>query len=334
MHRAYILVASNKERLMHDPALLDHTLDLGELHARHPVQFDHPHKRRIHEALPAWPRTGSVGVSRWAPAWPEAVPHPRGLDRRVVHGAFAYDDPVDDHVVHWYPNFADPDLFAFWDGPLLAQDELQALEHPTLGAIRQWLLAQDLPTSTVDADGRPTPWLLTGLPRRCSIDLSPSEERPLGLYGNRFQGSSWEQVAGAVSVLATPTRTNLVALSAPYGGRGAYTSLQIRWIVQAAYTAFAAAVAASGGRRVRLHTGFWGCGAFGGDRVLMTLAQWVAAAAAGVDQVVFHTLDPAGRPALAEAESLLAHLDPGTEPEAWVVALHGLDRRWGVGDGN
>jgi Poly (ADP-ribose) glycohydrolase (PARG) len=44
---------------------------------------------------------------------------------------------------------------------------------------------------------------------------------------------------------------------------------------------------------VAVHTGYWGCGAFGGNRVLMALLQVLAAGSAGLDQLVFHVGDPA-----------------------------------------
>ncbi len=43
-----------------------------------------------------------------------------------------------------------------------------------------------------------------------------------------------------------------------------------------------------------IHTGFWGCGAFGGNRVLMTTLQILAAEMAGLERVVFHTGDASG----------------------------------------
>ena len=42
-----------------------------------------------------------------------------------------------------------------------------------------------------------------------------------------------------------------------------------------------------------IHTGFWGCGAFGGNRILMTILQSLAADLAGVD-IVFWASDDSG----------------------------------------
>lgn len=39
-----------------------------------------------------------------------------------------------------YVNFADPNMFVAYAGPLFAQDEIQVMEHPTLASVREYLL--------------------------------------------------------------------------------------------------------------------------------------------------------------------------------------------------
>lgn len=313
--------------------LYERTWSAADLHARYPVVFDDIDKARVFAAVDGdRAGVGEVTVSRWSASWPsEAASRPSGIRRRTVLGPFDYAGS-DDRMV-WYPNFADPDLFGYWDGPLLAQDELQVLEHPTLAAIRSALLAEGLSTATLDSARQPAPFLLQGLARVLDFDVMPCPARPGGLYGNRFRHASWDEIEGAITRLDPPTTTNLLALSAPYGGRGRYGLFEIRWILSAAYTAFAAAVARSGGKPVTLHTGFWGCGAFGGDPVLMTLAQWCAASAAGVDEVVMHSIDARGAQALVDAERLLGRVDVAGL-DAAAEALEKLGRIWGVSDGN
>ena len=89
-----------------------------------------------------------------------------------------------------------------------------------------------------------------------------------------------------------------------------------------------------------MHTGFWGCGAFGGDRTLMALLQLVAARLAGLARVVFHTADARARP--SSAARLRCTIRPGDTPIA--VTPPALGRlvddlvargfRWGESDGN
>lgn len=41
-----------------------------------------------------------------------------------------------------------------------------------------------------------------------------------------------------------------------------------------------------------VHTGNWGTGAFGGNRILMATIQLLASQVAQVDELVFHTFEP------------------------------------------
>lgn len=60
------------------------------------------------------------------------------VDNTVIeinpHGyAYQPQDPSgtqQQQVMEWYVNFADRNLFGYYGGTLLAQDELQVLEHP------------------------------------------------------------------------------------------------------------------------------------------------------------------------------------------------------------
>jgi hypothetical protein len=315
----------------------DFTLDAADLTERFPLQWAHPHKQAIHQRVepPGSIDRQRLRVRRWKTARPERV---RPLPREAViaaDGPFAYDDGPGAGKV-WYPNFADYHLFGFWNSPLLAQDELQVLEHPVLARVREWLLSEGHLPRTVDGDGQSTPVTIEGALRRCALDLSSTDRLPLGLYGQRFARAPLADVLAATRKLDPPTVTNLVAMAAPSGGKGRYSSLQLEWILAAAYTAFSAVRACSEGERAILHTGFWGCGAFGGDRTLTALLQLLAAGAAGIDQVVFHSFSGHDRQDLARAqehlETLSARLDD--DPSAWIVAVHGLGFEWGVSDGN
>ena len=298
----------------------------------HPPRFRHPNKEAVYGLVRDTPVEGRIRVQRWANQFPERLGPAPAVE--VQEGPFAYDDPPTSETVVFYPNFADYDLFGYWDGPLLAQDELQVLEHPVLGAVREALVAGRHATFTVDGSGRSTPFTLMGVPRQVALDLTPGPGRPDGLYGNRFARVDASAAREAAHVLAPPTCTNLLAMAAPSGGRGPYTDRDIRWILSAAYTAFEAATRVADGRSTVVHTGFWGCGAFGGNRVLMVLAQLEAAGAAGIDRIVFHTLG--GTPAPVHA-ALVHHTAlrerVGTDSDAWVAAVQQLGFLWGVSDG-
>lgn len=302
--------------------------DAAELKHRHPPRFRHPHKRAVHERTDA-PWSGRVEVARYPAAplperFPETAP-----EVGIVPGPMGY---ADARPGTWHVNFADPHLFGYYAGPLLAQDELQCLEHPALGSVREALLAEGLPAMTRDG-GRPTPVLVRGVPRTCHFDTGPSARAPSGLYGNRFAAAPLDAVLLAARPVRPPTTTHLVAMAALAGGAGPYTRLEVEDALQNAYTAFrAAAVETAGPTEVR--TGFWGGGAFGGDRELMVTAQLLAARLAGVDAVVVYTFDAASAPvaeaARERAEALAA---PGDRVGTVVDRLLARGYRWGAANG-
>ncbi len=112
---------------------------------------------------------------------------------------------------------------------------------------------------------------------------------PYGIYGQRLGRASADALKQAVSRLEDAPLTNLIAMVAPQGS-GRYAAEDIRDVVITATTAFAAARAESTRRVLRIHTGHWGTGAFGGNRVLMAAAQVLAARIAGVDELAYHSL--------------------------------------------
>ncbi|WP_224369822.1 poly(ADP-ribose) glycohydrolase [Hyalangium versicolor] len=308
----------------------------------HPPVLRHPHKQLLFELTcpPGAVHSGRIVLTRW-----RAAPLPTTValaptKSLAVPGTYDYNG--DDAGV-WHVNFADPQLFVAYGSALLAQDELQAAEHPVLGALREALLAEGLPAKT-EVNGEASPVLVLGAERRCSIATAPDSAagRPLGLYGNRFAEASPKVVRAAVQVLQPPTRSNLIAIAAPAGGRGPYFRRQLEQILTTAYTGFAAAVAESQqrwpGQAVEIRTGFWGCGAFGGNRHAMTLLQLLAARLAGVDHLRFYTFDDAGQAAFRtgskDLDAVIAAGAPGEALAELIERIADLDYEWGVSDGN
>jgi hypothetical protein len=271
------------------------------LMARHPPQILDANKRLVLElACPAGAKhAGVVEYSRWREIpLPEQLSVPGRCAFECREGFFDYGPPphgVDD----WHLNFAAAELFASYGRGAMAQDEMQVAEHPALGALREALLAAGMPTMTVEMRGftphAPTPILVRGVERRCILDTTPDPMRGRpGIYGTAFHRASQEVVRSAVTALDPPTRTNALAIEAPSFGRGAYSLKELSFILSTAYSGFRAAMISSrlaqGGaaRAVAIHTGFWGCGAYGGNRSIMTMLQRVAAMLAGVDRLIFH----------------------------------------------
>jgi hypothetical protein len=256
---------------------------------------------------------------------------------------YRYDPSTHAATVEWYVNFAHEQLFVAYGGPLFAQDEMQVAEHPTLACVREALLAEGLEPLTREGD-EPTPILVTGAERRCMIAIEPNPEvgAPRGLYGNHFARAETTTIRACTRPVLPPTRTNLIAMEAPVG-EGRYNREEILHILATAFTGFAAAKVESahaGGHRCEtvIHSGYWGCGAYGGNRVLMTTLQLLAAQLASVDRLVFHT---AGGHDTDDWEEAKRHFDrlPGCargqgEVIEVIEQIEGLGFTWGESDGN
>jgi hypothetical protein len=316
---------------------------LGE----HPPQFRHPHKKALFDL--AYPDGVSSGGDVEVTRWPEQIDDPLSLAdhcRITIRPDYFDYLPTNDTgtALEWHVNFADPRLFAAYGSGLFAQDEMQVAEHPILGSVREALLAKGLPAKTSE-DAEATPILVRGAERRLVIATNPDADsgRPNGLYGNLFAAAPWAAVARATTRIDPPTLTNLVAIAAPSGGRGDYTEGQIRYVFAAAYTGFAAAVAES--RRlygptcgVVVHSGFWGCGAFGGNRRLMIALQVLAARVAGVGLLVLHAGNDVGAEeaenGVAAANGLAFRCGESCSLETLIGRAAMVGYRWGVSDGN
>lgn len=321
------------------------TFDAARLMAEHPPKLRHPNKQAVFEiAYPEdRPAKGKVVYSRWSAIEPPGTID-LGAGRRMLVVREDYFDYVplldEPGAVEWHVNFADTHLFGYYAGRHFAQDEVQVAEHPVLASVREALLWAGRPALTIER-GRPTPVLVVGAERRCRVatDPDPTAGRPDGLYGRRFGAAAIDAVRAATVAIAPPTRTNLIAIAAPSGGHGPYLRDDISSILLTAYAGFRAAVIESGrigvpGGKVVVHSGYWGGGAFGGSRTLISILQIAAAAAAGLDAFVFHTGTWGGGAApLTAAMDVLDGLET-VDAERWIDQLVLRRYTWGHGDGN
>jgi hypothetical protein len=170
------------------------------------------------------------------------------------------------------------------------------------------------------------------------ITKAPRQPPPKRRRGSRNRREV-DQSKGAAEA---PTRSNLIAMAAPQGGLGPYRPEELERVLITAYTGFAAAVSESHrmwpGAPVEVRTGFWGCGAFGGNRRAMTLLQVLAAQLTAVARLRFYVFDDNGhahfRAGTTDLEHILAAGRAG-EPIAKVIERTAdLDYEWGVSDGN
>ena len=323
------------------------TFDAATLLQEHPPQFRHPHKATLFQiAYAEGVASGEqIEVTRWAQQVDEPISLPRSMAADIQPNFYEY-KPVADarSSLEWHVNFADPRLFCAYGSGLFAQDEMQVAEHPALASVREALLARGLAAKTSDETGG-TPILIRNVERRLEVATHPDATagRPAGLYGNRFAAAPIEAIRRATRRIEPPTLSNIVAMAAPSGGRGDYTENDIEYIFGTAYTAFAAAAgetirARGPSSQTIVHTGFWGCGAFGGNRRLMIALQALAARAAKISRLVLHAGDSAGVEdagiGLDVADTLASRCGSNCSLDTIIGRSVILGYRWGVSDGN
>jgi len=318
--------------------------DAQELVAHYPAQLDDRNKKILFEI--SSPRTashsGTISVSRWAQMpLPDAIRREKACPSFELRKDYFTYEPQPYDLVDWHLNFAHHDLFRAYGSPLFAQDEMQVAEHPALASLRHALIDSGVDPFTVE-NGIATPILIMGVERRCTVetDSNPTAGRPLGLYGNRFTRSNEDAIRQATRVLKPPTISNIIAMEAPDCGSGRYTREQIEYVLSTAFTGFRAAVyetrnKVSVNTKTAIHTGYWGCGAYGGNRELMPLLQIIAACCAEIDILIFHTggdSDGYARSLNTFEEIMPADLNVNTDE--LLLRIESIGYEWGVGDGN
>ncbi len=123
------------------------------------------------------------------------------------------------------------------------------------------------------------------------------------IIGHSFSSSSKSTVLKSYNYLNPPQIINIIAIEAPKYGQGRYTCDQICYILQTCFTAYSAAKilanityklnnrqSANTSLKTHIHTGWFGCGAYGGNRTIMIILQILAAKMAGIDKLIFHTV--------------------------------------------
>ncbi len=279
--------AESASELLSESILARDTFAADALVRDFPLSLSHKNKELLFRRALAGEHSGEIDVSRF-----EEFGLPRQCTRYepemtldCVGGYFDYETASPSE---WHLNFADSNLFGSYGAFPFAQDEIQVAEHPVLGCLREALLARPdgLKPLTVEF-GQPTPVLIRGVQRRISLDTTT-------IYGRRFGAASADEVLEAVTAVAPTTLSNILAIEAPVPeGQGCYSHTEINQALSTAFSGFRAAALNSWStdpdEPVVIHTGFWGCGAYGGNIQLMSTLQILAGHLSGVDRLVFHT---------------------------------------------
>lgn len=376
--------AENKQDTNENPSprkacLARISLDVRQLGTKFPPRIFATNKQLLYElACPKGVESLSevLTFSRWS-----STSLPASFSRNASTTKFSTEQNVypygnsEDGNVDFWVNFADKHLFGFYGGELFAQDELQVGEHPGLMVLTEFLsdferrnkVASNKLIPYTMSGHTPTPCIVMNVERMCAVklDRNAAEGRPRGLYGNNFARASREALLHGVVPLQPPTKSNIIAMAALGHRFGSYSRSQVQFTLDTAYTAFNSArfeayystgylnkdtseVENSERKpRVVIHTGNWGTGAFGGNKVIMALLQMTAAHMAGIDELVYHTVSRDGTEAYNIAEKvfneLLQNKEESAAGSAGDDALRSTDKfigdvvgkkfRWGVSNG-
>lgn len=275
---------------------------------------------------------------------------------KVVEGFYRYqEDNSDENKNVWYINFADPMLFGYYDGPAFAQDEIQTLEMPLLASCMLYLDGEKIPgleSKTIELRSTvyepepnfyltkkkkyPTPYLIENVPYWISVETNPllSDGTRENIYGRLMRNASKKAIKAGIKTFKGDLKNNIIAVAAPEGGRDLYTENQIEYILQGLITAFSAAVhqtKEAGKSKSVIHSGNLGCGAFGGNKELMYLAQIYASNITGVDELVMHVSE---EKILLSAKKKFSEMKSDWNFKASVKFLLNQNYRWYIGDGN
>ena len=166
------------------------------------------------------------------------------------------------------------------------------------------------------------------------------------IYGNAFARADEEQLRKAFQPIQPPQVVNLIAIEAPSYGHGRYTHEQIKYILTASFTGFKAAqilakkthamnntsdsIESDTNRTFRtiIHTGWWGCGAYGNNRQMMLITQILAAYWAQVDEIHFHTQNDEHNDDIEKAQELAKKLQEIKQVDEVIEAILALNLEW------
>lgn len=317
--------------------LVSITLDIQDLIKNYPPEYSCDNKKTKYEEAFAIHKkqTGKISVSRWKFAESQSPLTKNDVSVKFRDEYFSYDDADSADTKVYYLNYADPNLFGYYDSDLFAQDEIQTLEHPLLGSVMEYIDKNETSVlkSLTEENGEPTPYIVEGAPYWLKVVTNPilPTGETLNLYGRNFCRASKEILDIAVKPIKEERANNIIALAAPALGSGEYKRKQIEQILKAVIASFSAALSLADTKKCVIHTGNWGAGAFGNNRELIYLAQLIGASVAGGAELVFHAIDEDD---FAEAQKKFAQWNGSADFAECVDFFVNQHYHWASGDGN
>eukprot|EP01084_Bolivina_argentea_P134356 237010_1 len=238
---------------------------------------------------------------------PKTIPNPTQFMSNKIKiraNIYEYSKCDNESEKHFYVNFSDANLFGFYSGSLFAQDEIMTLEQPILCALREKLISEcktdentKLSTSCLDAV----------IILNCLKNGNFTQQNLNKIYGSKFARSGVETVVKCIDICEAPISTNIICIAALCKMMEKYTFEDIDFLSKTAFCGFNGAKMeilneALGEynktqnsytlrNTIIVHTGNWGCGAFGGNIEMHFILQCVAAVCAGIDMLYYHSVD-------------------------------------------
>ncbi|EAS04456.2 poly (ADP-ribose) glycohydrolase (macronuclear) [Tetrahymena thermophila SB210] len=256
----------------------------------------------------------------------------------------------------WHVNFADKQLFGFYETSLFAQDEIQTAENPLLYHLREEAVIQakinpKLQPLTLE-DQNPTPILIVNSLRQGKVNTKPTQSNPQGIYGRNFEKADLKKIAEACEQLKEEdiVDVNIISMCSLSYEAGSYTLNQIKFTFNTAYKSFREAyntvkrLYSENNIPVIINTGNWGTGAFGNNSVLIAIIQLLAAEISQVDVLKYYTFDQKGYEAFISGIQVFQKIKKeifNYQPksfsqyvEYFLNQIFNLKYKWSVSDGN
>ncbi|ORX88894.1 hypothetical protein K493DRAFT_341000 [Basidiobolus meristosporus CBS 931.73] len=326
-----------------DHLIISEYIAANELYTIYPPKFTNKTKLAVFNQFSSkthQPGDWIVEISRWSP--PKALPsrafyQDAGYSLKIRLDEDYLTSPTDPKGCTWRVNFSNGQLLGNYGELEPSTGELQVLEYPLLGSVRELLLqrSKKLPNlapqtfaagSTDEMPCESTPILIQDIPQMCEFSIPEEPGSPHQPDQHKHLASlSTSKILKMFKPCTSTNRSNFISMASPPEGHNAYDIETIRTALTTAYCSFAAAryqsyqkcgytpdyddfpeedANPSNRPYIIIHTGAWGAGRRGGNRVLMHLIQMLAARLAGVDRIVFHSCQKENTEAFLEAERL------------------------------
>ncbi|KAL4433339.1 hypothetical protein ABPG74_017443 [Tetrahymena malaccensis] len=256
----------------------------------------------------------------------------------------------------WHVNFADTQIFGFYETALFAQDEIQTAENPILYHLREEAVIQSKNNSKLKPltmeDQNPTPILIVNSIREGKVNTNPTQNNPSGIYGKKFEKTSISKIAEVCEQLKEDDMidVNLISMCSLSYFTGLYTQDQIKFTFNTAYKSFREAyitvnkMYSNVNIPITINTGNWGTGAFGNHLELIAIIQLLAAEISQIDHLKYFTFDEKGQRGFLKGQQIFQQikkevykLQPKLFSQYVEYFLNEIYKRkysWQVSDGN